>query len=81
MKVSTYLFDPRPAEPLQVTAVCYRPENPPTSGITLILAHATGSHKVSTQFLAEVQVQLTQRALVGDVGAPCRFTLQDFGQY
>ncbi|THH00800.1 hypothetical protein EW026_g1784 [Hermanssonia centrifuga] len=45
MKTTYYRFDPRPTEPLQFTAVRYQPDSPPSDGLTLILAHATGTHK------------------------------------
>ncbi|PSR71770.1 hypothetical protein PHLCEN_2v12374 [Hermanssonia centrifuga] len=45
MKATYYRFDPRPTEPLQFTAVRYQPDSPPSDGLTLILAHATGTHK------------------------------------
>ena len=43
-----FQVDCRPVEQLVVTAVRYRPEAPgPADGLTLILAHGLGVHKVS----------------------------------
>lgn len=53
MKATYYQLDPRPAEPLQVTAMRYQPYNPPSDGITLILAHALGTHKETWMPLLE----------------------------
>ena len=45
-----FQVDCRPVEQLFVTAVRYRPEAPgPAGGLTLILAHGLGVHKVSLQ--------------------------------
>lgn len=47
MKINVYSVDCRPTEPLHVMAVRYRPNTVlPPGGVTLILTHALGLHKV-----------------------------------
>lgn len=47
LKADNFQVDCRPTENLHVTAVRYQPENPgPADGVTLVLAHGLGVHKV-----------------------------------
>ena len=46
MKAVYYQADCRPLEQLHVTAVRYRPDKEPIDGVTLVLAHGGGMHKV-----------------------------------
>lgn len=46
MRTRTYVHDPRPTYPFRVTAVRYIPQHSVEDGLTLILAHANGLHKV-----------------------------------
>ncbi|KLO19240.1 hypothetical protein SCHPADRAFT_885636 [Schizopora paradoxa] len=65
MKVQRFICDPRPREPLQVTAVRYQPDILPSDGLTLILAHAASANKETWAPLVEELFSLQSSDTVG----------------
>ena len=49
MKTYTYVHDARPSYPFRVTAVRWTPDDIIVDGLTLVLAHANGLHKVRVE--------------------------------
>jgi len=62
MKAANFACDPRPKEPLQVTAVRYQPDILPSDGLTLILLHASSVNKETWAPLVEALLALQASA-------------------